>query len=143
MKQKDKPKYRTFLLNSKWHTKIIGFCIGFMMIAIYLWLIAGFFQLLINLYHSIPNNWSHGSEKMIKDVVLILALFELIRVFKTYLLMGRIKVTFIIDVALVVLIGELISLWYRTYSIKEVIMNIFVVATLIILRIITSKYSPE
>jgi len=80
---------------------------------------------------------------MIKDIVIILALLEVIRVFKTYLVMGRIKVTFILDVALVVLIGELISLWYREYSIVEVFMSIFVISALVFLRIVTSKYSPE
>jgi uncharacterized membrane protein (DUF373 family) len=80
---------------------------------------------------------------MIKDVVIILASLELIRVFQTYLLMGRVKVTFILDVALVVLIGELISLWYREYSISEVFMSVFVISVLVVLRIVTTKYSPN
>jgi len=113
------------------------------MIAIYLWMASGFINLLIILYHSYPDNWSHGAEMMIKNIVIILALLELIRVFQTYLSMGRVKVTFILDVALVVLIGELISLWYREYSINEVFMSIFVITILVILRIITTKFSPD
>lgn len=138
-----KPVYKTFLMNHKWHSRIVGFFIGILMMAIYLWMASGFINILLNLYHSFPKGWSHGSEIMIKDVVIILALLELIRVFKTYLIMGRIKVTFILDVALVVLIGELISLWYREYSMNEVFMSIFVIASLVVLRIITSKYSPD
>jgi len=80
---------------------------------------------------------------MIKDVVIILASLELIRVFQTYLLMGRVKVTFILDVALVVLIGELINLWYREYSVSDVFMNVFVISVLVILRIITTRFSPD
>ena len=138
-----KPSYKTFLMDLKWHSKIIGFFIGILMIAIYLWIASGFVSLMINLYYSFPNHWSHGSEKFIKDIVIILALLEVIRVFNTYLSMGRIKVTFILDVALVVLIGELISLWYREYRIIEVFMSIFVIIALVLLRIITSRYSPE
>lgn len=137
------PTYKTFILSNIWHTRIIGFFIGILMIALYLWMAFGFANLLLELYHSYPNNWTHGAEKMIKDTVIILASFELIRVFQSYLLIGRVKVTFIIDVALVVLIGELISLWYAEYSASEVLLSIFVIASLIALRIITSKFSPD
>ncbi|MDO9312104.1 MAG: hypothetical protein Q7T85_10500 [Nitrosomonas sp.] len=50
---------------------------------------------------------------IIIDIVLILAILELIRILQSYLALGRVKVTFILDVAMVVLIGELIGLWYR------------------------------
>lgn len=113
------------------------------MMAVYLWLASGFINLLVNLYYAFPNNWAHGAELMIKDVVIILASLELIRVFQSYLLLGRVKVTFILDVALVVLIGELISLWYRDFQIDQVLLSIVVIAALILLRIITMRYSPD
>jgi len=113
------------------------------MIAIYFWMASGFINLLMNLYHSYPDNWSHGAEVMIKDVVIILASLELIRIFQTYLLMGRVKVTFILDVALVVLIGELINLWYSDNSVSGVFMNVFVISVLVVLRIVTTKFSPD
>ncbi|MFK5985261.1 MAG: phosphate-starvation-inducible PsiE family protein [Pseudomonadota bacterium] len=113
------------------------------MLAIYFWMASGFINLLVNLYHSYPDNWSHGAEVMIKDIVIILATLELIRVFQAYLLMGRVKLTFILDVALVVLIGELISLWYSQYTISEVFMSTFVISVLVVLRIITIRFSPD
>lgn len=135
--------YNTFILNHKWHTRIIGFIVGILMIAIYLWMIAGVVDLVNNLYHSFLNNWSHGAESMIKNVVIILAALELIRICQSYLLIGRVKVTFILDVALVVLIGELISFWYRDYNLPEVISSVIVISTLVALRIITTKFSPD
>jgi len=137
------PTYKTFILNHKWHSRIIGFSIGLLMIAIYCWMAAGLVNLLTNLYLSYPDNWSHSAGTMIKDVVIILASLELIRVFQSYLLIGRVKLTFILDVALVVLIGELISLWYREYNISEVVISVFVISTLVALRIVTSKFSPD
>jgi len=136
------PTYKTFILSNEWHSRIIGFFIGILMVAIYLWMAYGFINLLFGLYHSYPDNWTHGAKEMIKDTVIILASFELIRVFQSYLLIGRVKVTFILDVALVILIGELISLWYAKYSTNEVLVNILVIASLIALRIITIKFSP-
>lgn len=135
--------YKTFMLNNQWHTQFIGFLVGILMIAVYIWIASGFINLLTTLYHSYPDNWSHGAEKMIKDIVMILASLELIRIFQSYLLIGRVKVTFILDVALVVLIGELISFWYREFSVTEIMLSIFVISTLIILRIVTSRYSPD
>lgn len=141
--ESDIPVYKTFILSHEWHKRLIGFFIGILMIAIYFWLASGFVNLLLTLVHSYPDKWSHGAETMIKDVVIILASLELIRVLQAYLLMGRVKVTFILDVALVVLIGELISLWYREYNMQEVFMSVFVIAVLVALRIVTTKYSPD
>ncbi len=137
------PVYKTFILNQEWHSRIVGFIIGIFMIIIYLWMASGFISLMLNLYHSYPDQWAHGAEMMIKDIVIILASLELIRVFQAYLFMGRVKVTFILDVALVVLIGELISLWYREYNMNEVFMSSFVISVLVVLRIITIKFSPD
>ena len=139
----NKTTYKTLILNHAWHSHIIGFLIGISMMVVYIWMAYGIISLLLGLYHAYPDNWFHGAEKMIKNTVLILALLELIRVFQSYLLLGRVKVTFILDVALVVLIGELISLWYAKHSVSEVILSIIVITVLIVLRIITTKFSPD
>lgn len=139
---KVRPTYKTFIFDNQWHSKVIGAVVGLIMIALYLWLLSGVVMLLIKLYESFLSGWLSGAEEMIKDTVIMLATLELIRTLQSYLLLGRVKVTFILDVTLVVLIGELISLWYRKYEATEVLLVLFVVATLVALRIITTKYSP-
>jgi len=136
-------RYSTFVLNNDWHAKVIGFLVGILMISIYFWIVAGIMSLLINLYQQLFTDWAHSAERMIKEVVILLAALELIRTLQSYLMLGRVKVTFILDAALVVLIGELISLWYGQYSMKQVIVNVLVISVLILLRIITTKYSPN
>lgn len=143
MKNIQTSHFYTFILNNEWHAKVIGFLVGFLMMVIYLWIVAGIISLLLHLYHQFYSGWAHSAERMIKEVVILLAALELIRTLQSYLMIGRVKVTFILDAALVVLIGELISLWYGQYSISQVIVNISVISALIILRIITSKYSPN
>ena len=140
---KIRPTYRTFIFDNQWHSKVIGAIVGLIMIALYLWLLSGIAMLLFKLYEAVLSGWLSGAEGMIKDTVIMLATLELIRTLQSYLLIGRVKVTFILDVALVVLIGELISLWYRKYEVTEVLLGIFVVAILVALRIITTKYSPD
>ncbi len=131
------------MFNNEWHARVIGFIVGILMIAIYCWMISGVVSILINLYHFLLEDWSHGAEKMIKEVLIIFALLEFIRVLQSYLLLGRVRVTFILDVALVVLIGELIGFWYHEFNAVNVILGIIIIAVLTGLRIITSKCSPD
>ena len=135
--------YKTFILNHEWHTRIIGFLVGFLMISLYVWMLSGIFSILINLYHYFLSDWSYGAEHMIKNVLVVLALLEFIRVLQSYLLIGRVKLTFILEVALVVLIGELIGFWYRDFDMVKVILGVVVISVLIMLRIVTTKFSPD
>ncbi len=142
-KKQTKSRLPMFILNYDWHSATIGFLVGILMICIYLWILAGITNLLLHLYTFMLLDWSHGAEAMIKQVVIMLAALELIRTLQSYLLLGRVRVTFILDAALVVLIGELISLWYDEYQTSEVIINISVISILTVLRIVTTKYSPD
>ena len=142
-KDTPKPAYTTFLLDYRWHSKIIGFLVGILMIAIYIWIAFGFFDLLYGLYHSFKTSWAEAVEHMMKSILILFALLEFIRVLQSYLHIGRVRVTFIIDVALVVLIGELMGFWYRKIVLDEVLLGGGVIALLVVLRIITSKYSPD
>ncbi len=136
-------RFTAFILDHEWYSVIIGFLVEILMISIYLWISGGIIYLLYHLYTNALIDWSHGAEAMIKQVVIMLAALELIRTLQSYLVLGRVKVTFILDAALVVLIGELISLWYDEYQATEVIINISVISILTVLRIITTKYSPN
>ena len=55
----------------------------------------------------------------------------------------NVKVTLILDAILVVLVGELISLWYREFAPMEVVLSLGVIIMLTLLRIVTVKYTPE
>ena len=111
----------TFLLtDTDWHTRAIQLIVGILMLALYLWIGTGVLSLLLHLPDILKNGWAYVAEHIIIDIVLILAVLELIRILQSYLALGRVKVTFILDVALVVLIGELIGLWYKEYTLLEV-----------------------
>ena len=113
------------------------------MLALYLWIATGVLNLLLNFPEILKNGWTQIAEHIIVDIVLILAILELIRILQSYLLLGRVKVTFILDVALVVLIGELIGLWYKDYTATEVGLHIATITMLILLRIVSIRFSPD
>jgi len=135
--------YKIFFLDSEWHSKAIKLLVSLVMLTVYAWIIAGVAALFQELYHTALSTWMHGAEIMIKDVVIILAALELIRTLQSYLKLGRVKITFILDAALVVLIGELMSLWLRDYTIPEVMITIGVISFLTMLRVLMVRFSPR
>ena len=138
-----KDKNVFLLTDSNWHARMIQFIVGVLMLALYVWIAAGVASLLFNLPEILKNGWAQIAEHIIVDIVLILAILELVRILQSYLSVGRVKVTFILDVALVVLIGELIGLWYKEYTFIEVGLHIAVITVLILLRIVSIRFSPN
>ncbi|MET0029464.1 MAG: phosphate-starvation-inducible PsiE family protein [Candidatus Thiodiazotropha sp.] len=126
------------------YRKVLQLLIAAIMAILSLWIASGAALLLVSLYQGLlEGHWHQVTEEMIIKVVMLLATLELIRTLQSYLEIGRVKVTFILDAALVVLIGELISLWYREYTLHEVVLSLTVIVVLTVLRITTVKFSPE
>jgi uncharacterized membrane protein (DUF373 family) len=122
---------------------LIRFLIGLLIAVFCLWMVAGGFSMAVALAHGFGAGWAAAAENAIIDGLILLALLEVIRTFQAYLKLGRVRVTFIIDTALVMLIGELMGLWFRAYTPEKVLLALFVIVTLTFLRILTGRYSPE
>ncbi|MCU7852334.1 MAG: phosphate-starvation-inducible PsiE family protein [Candidatus Thiodiazotropha sp. (ex Monitilora ramsayi)] len=137
-----KSQVQTFI-NPQLFNRMTRLLVGGLIVCLGLWIIAGVIHLGYMLYLALIGEWSHEAEKMIVDAVIILAILELVRTLQSYLELGRVKVTLILDAALVVLIGELISLWYREYTALEVLLSLAVIVLLTLLRILTARFSPE
>ena len=139
---KERKINRFFLLDNHWHALAVRGVAGTMMVSLYLWIAAGILDLIFLLSHSFATGWHRPAEQMITHTVTLLAVFELIRTLQSYLKIGRVRVTFILDASLVALIGELIGLWYGDYQPLKVGMSLGVIVLLVLLRIVTSKFSP-
>ncbi|MCU7795659.1 MAG: phosphate-starvation-inducible PsiE family protein [Candidatus Thiodiazotropha sp. (ex Myrtea spinifera)] len=131
------------LINPQVFNRMTRLLVGGLIFCLGLWIAAGVIHLVHLLYLALTGEWNHEAEKMIVDAVIILAILELVRTLQSYLELGRVKVTLILDAALVVLIGELISLWYREYTALEVLLSLAVIVLLTLLRILTARFSPE
>ena len=107
------------------------------------WMAAGVLDAVIALTHAFEDTWAKSAEHMIVNALVMLALLELIRTLQAYLSMGRVRVTFILDTALVVLIGEIMGLWFKNYALEQIALSMGVIIILVMLRIATAKYSPE
>ena len=122
---------------------MIRILIGALIIVLCLWLLAGSFEMTLSLATAFTGNWATAAERTIINALVLLALLEVIRTLQAYLKLGRVRVTFILDTALVVLIVELMGLWFREYAPEKVLLGLGVIIALVALRLVTARFSPE
>lgn len=102
------------------------------------------FELLIGVKHFFSEGYLHKVLKdLIINVLLVLAVVELFRTVKAYFSEGRIKVTYIIDTALVVVITEIMGFWYREVEVTRIGFAIVLVIVLMFVRILAIRFSPK
>lgn len=116
---------------------------GMLILALGLWILTGVIHVLLGLRDVFAGGWPAIAEHAVVSSLIMLALLEVIRTLQSYLTLGRVRVTFILDTALVVLIGELMGLWFREYAPEKVLLGLGVIVTLVALRIVTARFSPE
>ena len=122
---------------------LIRILIGALIIVLCLWLLAGGVEMALSLSMTFMGNWVAAAEHTIVKALVLLALLEVIRTLQAYLKLGRVRVTFILDTALVVLIGELMGLWFREYAPEKVLLGLGVIIALVALRLVTARFSPD
>ncbi|RMG51518.1 MAG: hypothetical protein D6717_12805 [Gammaproteobacteria bacterium] len=90
-----------------------------------------------------PQGLEHGFRAVLVDVLTVLALIEVFRTAMSYLVEGRVKVTYIIDTVLVALLTEVLAFWYRELDTGRMWMVIALVVSLMLVRILAILYSPK
>lgn len=121
---------------------LLGMLAGLLILVLCVWMTLGIFHILMDVAQTFSGDWASSAEHVIVKALIILALLEVVRTLQSYLKLGRVRVTFIIDTALVVLISELIGLWFKEYSPEKVLLGTAVIIALVLLRIVTARFSP-
>ncbi|MDP2620473.1 MAG: phosphate-starvation-inducible PsiE family protein [Hyphomicrobiales bacterium] len=135
-------KYWNLLSDRLTPTIIKGLCTVLIGV-LALWMGAGIARMVLDLGGLLDGSWARLAEHTIVNALIMLALLEVIRTLQAYLKLGRVRVTFILDTALVVLIGELMGLWFKEYEPDKVLLGMAAIALLIGLRFLTAKLSPN
>ena len=76
------------------------------------------------------------------DTLIILAIAEVFKTTLTYFSEGRVKVTFIIDTILVVILTEIISKWFSEAPVSQWMTLGGILIILGIIRIVAVQWSP-
>ncbi|GAB4508586.1 MAG: hypothetical protein Tsb0026_07450 [Sulfuricaulis sp.] len=132
-----------FQIADRFYPVLVRSLTGLAIVALCAWMATGVIVLVLDLGKVLTNGWASIAEHAIIDTLIMLALLEVIRTLQSYLKLGRVRVTFILDTALVVLIGELMGLWFREYAPEKVLLGLGVIVALVVLRIVTARFSPE
>ena len=123
---------------------LLSFLLIVLLAGMALGIIGAGFDLLAEVKNLFSSNGLHTALKeLIINVLMVLAVFELFRTVKAYFTEGRVKVTYIIDTALVVVITEIMGFWHREIEIARVALAIALVITLMCVRIMAIRFSPN
>lgn len=104
----------------------------------------GVLKIISDLVSSIQENVEVFIRQIIVDSVILLALIEVLRIATSYLRDGRVRIRYIVDTVLIVLLNEMISLWFKgNLNISTLGMLISLLLSLMIIRILAIKFSPK
>ena len=88
----------------------------------------------------------HSAEVVLRQVIvttlILLALVELFKTTVTYFREGRVKVTFIVDTILVVMLTEVISEWFKGGNWQALTVLCGILLVLGIIRVMAVRWSP-
>lgn len=122
---------------------LIRILAGTLIVALCAWMGVGIVNILLDIKNVFTQGWASVAEHTIINALVVLALLEVIRTLQSYLALARVRVTFILDTALVVLITELMGLWFREYAPEKVLLAIGVIVVLVMLRLVTARFPPD
>jgi uncharacterized membrane protein (DUF373 family) len=83
-----------------------------------------------------------GLRQIIVDTLILLAVVEVFKTTLTYFSEGRVKVTFIVDTILVVMLTEIISLWFKEADQVKLLSLGAIVLALGAVRVVAVRCSP-
>lgn len=83
-----------------------------------------------------------GLRQIIVDTLILLAVVEVFKTTLTYFSEGRVKVTFIVDTILVVMLTEIISLWFKEADQAKLLSLGAILLALGAIRVMAVRCSP-
>ncbi len=80
---------------------------------------------------------------IIVDTLILLAIVEVLKTTLTYFAEGRVKVTFIVDTILVVMLTEVISQWFKEGDLSRLAVLGGILLVLAVIRVLAVRFSPR
>lgn len=125
------------------YTKITSFLIGILIFVIFLSIAGGLIKTVIDLKGLLAQSVEAASRQVLINILIIFALIEVLRTALSYLSDRRVRVTFIIDTVLIVMLNEIMSFWFKGGNINSFIILMTSIIVLIGARIVAIRYSPD
>jgi len=142
---RDSSSWLTYVLGADlthFWMKGIKVVLSLLIVTILLGLAGGVFRIFLNLQTLIHHPIEQALRQLIVDTLIILAIVEVFKTTLTYFSEGRVKVTFIVDTILVVMLTEIISKWFSEAPASQWMTLGGILLTLGIIRIVAVQWSP-
>ena len=129
--------------SSAFYEKLVRLILSVLILTIISGMLGGVVITILHLRLLFTMGIEHALRVIIIDALTILAVLEIFRTTLAYFSEGRVKVTYIIDTAIVVMLTEIMACLFKEFDLYKMGMLTFLVLTLCVMRIFTVKYSPS
>lgn len=124
-------------------SQLIPLLLRLLVIVILIGLAGGILKTLSDLQMLFYVSVEEALRQLLLNVITLLAVVEVVKTVMSYLSEGRVKVTYIVDTVLIVMLNEIISLWFKGPSISDVMLLSIIIGTLIFVRLLAIRFSPN
>jgi uncharacterized membrane protein (DUF373 family) len=125
-----------------WWIKGIKLVLSLLIMTILLALTGGVIKTLLDLTLLLHHPVEVALRQIIIDTLILLAVVEVFKTTLTYFSEGRVKVTFIVDTILVVMLTEVISEWFKGVHVEQFAILGVILLTLAAIRVLAVRFSP-
>jgi uncharacterized membrane protein (DUF373 family) len=125
-----------------WWVKGIKLVLSLLILTILLALTGGVIKTLLDLRLLLDNPVEVALRQIIVDTLILLAVVEVFKTTLTYFSEGRVKVTFIVDTILVVMLTEIISEWFKGVHVDQFAILGAILLALAVIRVMAVRFSP-
>ena len=129
--------------SSAFYEKLVQLILSVLILTIISGMLGGVVITILHLRLLFTIGIEHALRVIIIDALTILAVLEIFRTTLAYFSEGRVKVTYIIDTAIVVMVTEIMACLFKEFDLYKMGMLAFLVLILCVMRIFTVKYSPS
>ena len=120
----------------------IRFTLSLLIITILIGLVGGVLKTFLDLRLLLSADLEVALRQIIVDALTLLAVVEVLKTTLTYCSDGRVRVTFIVDTVLVVMLTEIISRWFSGGEWHQFAVLGGILLTLSTIRVVAVRYSP-
>lgn len=122
--------------------RIVDFLLYLLIAAITIALFVAVVKTFLDLEMFLKTSVEETLRHLLINVLIILAVVEVLKTVLIYVREGRVRVTFIIDTVLIVMLNEIMSNWFKHGSAESTILLLAITTVLIGARILAIKFSP-
>ena len=125
------------------HKIATAFLLNFLIFVIFVGILGGTVKTLLDLKLLFTQNVEVVIKQALINILIIFALIEVLKTALSYVSEGRVRVTFIIDTVLIVMLNELMSHWFKGGSQTTFVTMGGIILLLIGVRVLAIFFSPD